>query len=73
MCSCRCSFELICNENKILVTFIVVIICSRLNFYETIKREVNKRLTHMSVGVMKDEKLNLRVLHVSDTLKVYYE
>ena len=51
----------------------MVIICSRLNFYETIKREVNKRLTHMSVGVMKDEKLNLRVLHVSDTLKVYYE
>ena len=30
LCSCQCSFELICNENKSIATFIVEIICSRL-------------------------------------------
>jgi hypothetical protein len=36
-------------------------------YYETTKRELKKDL-YMSVGVMKDEKLKLRDLHVSHTL-----
>jgi hypothetical protein len=42
----------------------------RLVYYETIKRDLNRRVTKldMSVGEMKDEKTKLRDLHVSYTL-----